>query len=295
MSSILDAQRRNQPNEAVALVAPPAVSSALLVGLSSGLSLALAAIAFLLWQQSTSDTLEAAREAELQQVISKPAKPTVTVATIPEFELGFELRPLPSSDDLEKVDLLALRQEKFEALLAHTESQPQIQYQPLAQTPKQPKQSVQQAVLPVEVSNLEPKPAATPKPQAEKQTTTATVANPTAEKNATEKGLEQRFAAAVQATQVLAWKDEADPTNYDTAPMMGALAPDVLALIPSLTFNSHVFSSDPTRRYISLNNVELAEGDFVTKNIELVAIRLDDIVLRVAGNLCRLNALSDWG
>ncbi|MDO6685250.1 MULTISPECIES: general secretion pathway protein GspB [unclassified Agarivorans] len=287
MSSILDAQRRNQPNEAVALVAPPAVSSALLVGLSSGLSLALAAIAFLLWQQSTSDTLEAAREAELQQVISKPAKPTVTVATIPEFELGFELRPLPSSDDLEKVDLLALRQEKFEALLAHTESQPQIQYQPLAQTPKQP---VQQAALPVEV-----KPAATPKPQAEKQTTTATVANPTAEKNATEKGLEQRFAAAVQATQVLAWKDEADPTNYDTAPMMGALAPDVLALIPSLTFNSHVFSSDPTRRYISLNNVELAEGDFVTKNIELVAIRLDDIVLRVAGNLCRLNALSDWG
>ncbi|WP_411992517.1 general secretion pathway protein GspB [Agarivorans sp. DSG3-1] len=292
MSSILDAQRRNQPNQAVALVAPPAVSSALLVGLSSGLSLALAAIAFLLWQQSTSDTLEAAREAELQQVISKPAKPTVTVATIPEFELGFELRPLPSSDDLEKVDLLALRQEKFEALLAHTESQPQIRYQPLAQTPKQP---VQQAALPVEVSNLEPKSAPTPKPQAEKQSTTAAVANPTAEKNATEKGLEQRFAAAVQATKVLAWKDEADPTNYDTAPMMGALAPEVQALIPSLTFNSHVFSSDPTRRYISLNDVELAEGDFVTKNIELVAIRLDDIVLRVAGNLCRLNALSDWG
>ncbi|WP_221074745.1 general secretion pathway protein GspB [Agarivorans aestuarii] len=268
MSSILDAQRRSQPNEAVALVAPSSVNPILTAVLSSVLTLSLGAGGFWLWQQSTKDTAPPKVEAAIQPVTKElETKPIMRVSRVVEPDLEIEILALPQLEGLEKVDLLALRQKQFETLL----NAPIPQYQ---------------AAEPVARSNSSSSVVASkPEPQ-----------SASAESSSTEeKGLEQRFAAAVQATNTLSWDEELDPSNYDDAPMVGALDPEVQKLVPAITFNSHVFSSDPNRRYVTLNDKELVEGDFVTKNIELVAIRLDDIVLRVAGNLCRLNALSDWG
>ncbi|GAD01903.1 general secretion pathway protein GspB [Agarivorans albus] len=270
MSSILDAQRRSQPNEAVALVAPSPVNPVLTAVLSSVLTLSLGAGGFWLWQQSNKDTAPANVEAAVQPVTKElETKPIMRVSRVVEPKLEIELLPLPQLEGLEKVDLLALRQKQFETLL----NAPIPQYQapePLA-TP-----NARSTVLASEPAPVQQSAPAKPS-------------------SAEEKGLEQRFAAAVQATNTLSWDAELDPSTYDNAPMVGALDPEVQKLVPAITFNSHVFSSDPNRRYVTLNDKELVEGDFVTKNIELVAIRLDDIVLRVAGNLCRLNALSDWG
>ncbi|WP_163133144.1 general secretion pathway protein GspB [Agarivorans sp. Alg241-V36] len=270
MSSILDAQRRNQPSEAVALVAPASVNPVLTAVLSSVLTLSLGAGGFWLWQQSNQETAPPKVVAAVKPVAAEiETKPIMRVSRVGEPELEIELLALPQLEGLEKVDLLALRQRQFETLL----NAPIPQYQ-AAEAVAQPSPSNN-----VVASRAEPvQPSASAKPS-----------------SAEEKGLEQRFAAAVQATNTLSWDQELDPSNYDDAPMVGALDPEVQKLVPAITFNSHVFSSDPNRRYVTLNDKELIEGDFVTNNIELVAIRLDDIVLRVAGNLCRLNALSDWG
>lgn len=262
MSSILDAQRRNS-NDAVALVAPATSKPILSAVLASLISLAIAGAGFWFWQQSQKPSVR-------QPKVVKPAELPVSQVkvTAPEpAKLDFELRPLPRFDDLEKVDLLALRQQQFEDLLAQAPNQ-------AAQT----KASQQQPLAATSADN--------------NSVTNSAAAN----KSASQQGnLEQRFAAAVQATETLSWAEQNDVTRYDDAPLIGALEPAVQALIPAITFNSHVFSSDPSRRYVTLNNQEFAEGDFVNANIELVAIRMDDIVLRVAGTLCRLNALSDWG
>ena len=268
MSSILDAQRRSQPSEAVALVAPSSVNPVLTAVLSSVLTLSLGAGGFWLWQQSNKDTALPKVEAAVKPVTKElETKPIMRVSRVVEPKLEIELLPLPQLEGLEKVDLLALRQKQFETLL----NAPIPQYQAPEPTPNASSTVVASKPEPVQQSA------------------------PVKPSSAEEKGLEQRFAAAVQATNTLSWDAELDPSTYDDAPMVGALDPEVQKLVPAITFNSHVFSSDPNRRYVTLNDKELVEGDFVTKNIELVAIRLDDIVLRVAGNLCRLNALSDWG
>lgn len=266
MSSILDAQRR-KTNDAVALVAPSGSKPILSAVLASVITLAIAGGGFWWWQQSQQ---AGAGQPELVSPTPPPEQPVSQVKiTAPELpKLDFELRPLPDFEQLEKVDLLALRQQQFEDLLAQTPSQ---------------------TIPPAEVSQ-----------QASQETASAS-SSPAANSANTNKpaanqgNLEQRFAAAVQATETLSWEEQNDVTRYDDAPLIGALDPSIQALVPAITFNSHVFSSDPSRRYVTLNNQELVEGDFVNANIELVAIRMDDIVLRVAGNLCRLNALSDWG
>ncbi len=260
MSSILDAQRR-KTNDAVALVAPSSSKPLLSAVLASVITLAIAGSGFWWWQGQQA----AVRQTE----VVKPTTPPVSLVKqpVPEpVKLDFELAPLPHFDQLEKVDLLALRQQQLEDLLE--------------QAPRPVLQQTEQQLSP------------TVSPTDNSSVGNAMAANNPASKQA---NLEQRFAAAVQATETLSWEEQNDVTRYDDAPLIGALEPSIQALVPAITFNSHVFSSDPRRRYVTLNNQELVEGDFVNANIELVAIRMDDIVLRVAGNLCRLNALSDWG
>ncbi|GGB05639.1 general secretion pathway protein GspB [Agarivorans gilvus] len=263
MSSILDAQRRNG-NDAVALVAPATSKPILSALLASVITMAIAGSGFWWWQKN--QQVVVAHQPQQEQPSELPVSQVKQTAPEP-VNLDFELGPLPRFDELEKVDLLALRQQQFEDLLAQAPSPA-----PQTEAPRQPS------------------PVTTP---ADNNSVTN---SPSANKSASQQGnLEQRFAAAVQATETLSWEEQNDVTRYDDAPLIGALDPSIQALVPAITFNSHVFSSDPSRRYVTLNNQEFAEGDFVNANIELVAIRMDDIVLRVAGSLCRLNALSDWG
>lgn len=262
MSSILDAQRRNN-QDAVALVAATSSKPLLTALLASVITLVIVGGVFGWWQWQQSQHVEAQ-----QPMVKQPVSQVKMTAPEPKpAKLDFELRPLPKFDQLEVVDLLALRQQQFEDLLAQAPSSAAVQ-------------------------SDAPQPQAPAAPAKNTPLDNSPVVNPGAQN---QPNLEQRFAAAVQATETLSWEEQNDVTRYDDAPLIGALEPSIQALVPAITFNSHVFSSDPSRRYVTLNNQELVEGDFVNANVELVAIRMDDIVLRVAGNLCRLNALSDWG
>lgn len=102
--------------------------------------------------------------------------------------------------------------------------------------------------------------------------------------------LAARFAQAVADTENMDWGNTG---GYDSAPWLEDMDPNLTASVPPITFTSHVYSSDPSRRQISFNDEPLKEGDN-WGSAKLVSIRRDDIVLRVNGHLARLEALTDW-
>jgi general secretion pathway protein B len=102
--------------------------------------------------------------------------------------------------------------------------------------------------------------------------------------------LADRFAQAVAETQALDWRNNGD---FSHVPLLAQLDGELTAGLPPITFASHVYSSDPMRRYVMLNEQLLKEGEYWL-GMELVAIRKNDIVLRVKGHLARLEALADW-
>ncbi|RKF18441.1 hypothetical protein DBZ36_08480 [Alginatibacterium sediminis] len=106
--------------------------------------------------------------------------------------------------------------------------------------------------------------------------------------------LQQRFALAVESTDGMDWQGQNEQSN-DVITLFSQLDPSVLSQLRPMTFNSHVYSTDQESRFVRLNDQRFVEGDYVQAGVELLAIRYDDIVLRVFGVKCRLPALKDWG
>ncbi|WP_432468382.1 general secretion pathway protein GspB [Agarivorans sp. Z349TD_8] len=269
MSSILAAQRRSQQGAMAALV-PRSPNNRLWFVLFCVLLTLVLLFAGLWWWQKLQVVPRSGSAPPIVADVAAPAPAPVPAPVFAEPQkprlAPFELNPLPDFKDLERVDLLAMRQAQYADLIANTSKRL------IAQEDKDFKPVVESSPT----ASTEHKPA-----------------QPTNLKS--DLSLEQRFAQAVQATESLNWQEQQSTAVYDDAPLLAELSPELQALVPAITFKSHVFSSDPARRHVTLNEQQLFEGDLLTNRIELVAIRLNDIVLRVAGNLCRLKALVDWG
>lgn len=64
--------------------------------------------------------------------------------------------------------------------------------------------------------------------------------------------------------------------------------------LPALNFQTHVYSSKPSKRWVKINGVEYNQGDWVNDNIELVAIEQQSCLIRFKGELIEVPALYDW-
>lgn len=64
--------------------------------------------------------------------------------------------------------------------------------------------------------------------------------------------------------------------------------------LPALNFQTHVYSSKPSKRWVKINGVEYSQGDWVNDELELVAIEQQSCVIRFKGELIEIPALYDW-
>lgn len=101
-------------------------------------------------------------------------------------------------------------------------------------------------------------------------------------------------------TVVVASQPIADSRSYDISPAIYDDVPSLIDMdarfqrgIPSLTFNSHIYSDNPGARRVMINNVYLSEGQMLS-GLEIVMIGETDIVFKKGDTLFKRAVMRDW-
>lgn len=64
--------------------------------------------------------------------------------------------------------------------------------------------------------------------------------------------------------------------------------------VPPLSYSAHVFTSDPSRRSVTLNGVRYQEGESPMEGLVIEQIQQDITLFDADGEIFILDALSDW-
>ncbi|WP_350432754.1 general secretion pathway protein GspB [Shewanella sp. H8] len=80
------------------------------------------------------------------------------------------------------------------------------------------------------------------------------------------------------------------PSN-NQIPKYGDLPASVQLQVPEFTINAHVYSTEPSNRWLNVDGVELQQGDMIQNKLTIVEIRPRDIVLEIDGEQFRVPAI----
>jgi general secretion pathway protein B len=72
------------------------------------------------------------------------------------------------------------------------------------------------------------------------------------------------------------------------------LPPRLMTLLPTMSFAAHMFASDPGDRWVRVNGKELQEGDWIDREVQIVEITQNHVVMNFRGQYFRMAALTDW-
>lgn len=64
--------------------------------------------------------------------------------------------------------------------------------------------------------------------------------------------------------------------------------------LPPLNFQTHVYSSNPNKRWVKVNGTEYREGEWINDNIQLQHIDSQHSIISFNGNEIQVPALYDW-
>ncbi|MFW5410038.1 type II secretion system assembly factor GspB [Pectobacterium brasiliense] len=106
-------------------------------------------------------------------------------------------------------------------------------------------------------------------------------------------------AAEVQTPAALAATPHQEETHTDTpAPSEKRTTLPLPAIsngeIPPLAYSAHVYTSDETKRSITLNGLQFREGDSPIEGLTIEQIQQDMTIFSVEGEVFILEALEDW-
>lgn len=80
------------------------------------------------------------------------------------------------------------------------------------------------------------------------------------------------------------------PSNQQI-PKYGDLPASVQLQVPEFNINAHVYSTEPSNRWLNVDGVELQQGDMIKNKLTIVEIRPRDIVLEIDGEQFRVPAI----
>lgn len=84
-----------------------------------------------------------------------------------------------------------------------------------------------------------------------------------------------------------------EPARAGRVPHLVELPPSFQKSVPDLMFNSHIFSSSPGSRRVTINGIDLRVGDAV-EGFRVEDITEDGVVLGRDGRRFRLGVVRDW-
>lgn len=64
--------------------------------------------------------------------------------------------------------------------------------------------------------------------------------------------------------------------------------------LPAMNFETHVYSSNPAKRWVKINGQEYKEGDWITDSIQLEKVEQQSSLLSFNGEKIEVPALYDW-
>lgn len=106
-----------------------------------------------------------------------------------------------------------------------------------------------------------------------------------------------KFSEAIEAVDEQGAKPATsmlNTTDLNALPRIDQIPPRVLAKIPPLEYSVHMYASENSKRWITLNGLVHREGDLLEDSLTLVEIAPQHIVLSFQGYDFTLRALTDW-
>ena len=64
--------------------------------------------------------------------------------------------------------------------------------------------------------------------------------------------------------------------------------------LPSLNLQTHMYSSSAERRWVKINNKEVAQGDWITPEVQLIEVKPQSIVVEFEEQAIEIPALYEW-
>jgi general secretion pathway protein B len=83
-------------------------------------------------------------------------------------------------------------------------------------------------------------------------------------------------------------------SNEDSTPLLQSLPQRIKDEIPSIFYSNHSWSSSSGEKEVTLNGEIHREGDVIVKDVRLLEIQPDYIILEYKDNRFRLRALNSW-
>lgn len=96
------------------------------------------------------------------------------------------------------------------------------------------------------------------------------------------------------APPVAVTEPAADPQNATALREYWQLPPDVRAAIPELHFSLHVYSAEAGQRSIIINNRMMREGESLNRDLRLLEITADGVILDYRGERFKVAVLENW-
>ncbi|WP_041208237.1 GspB family T2SS assembly factor variant ExeB [Aeromonas jandaei] len=136
-----------------------------------------------------------------------------------------------------------------------------------------------------------PLPPPLPEPVVQQPKVAATTSNPAASRPT----LAEQLMRALNETP-LQQESGIVPQSVQPAQLMplNAAPLSIRQQVPSFSYGSHVFSSNPAKRAVVLNGREYREGSEIAPGVRLATIAQEYMVLDVGGQSVTLKALQDW-
>lgn len=177
---------------------------------------------------------------------------------------------------------------------------------PYALLPKQYEFDTQPLPEPMQQDPVVIQPTATAQAQSPAQTTPASPAASARARQLEKLNLDGVSPAlAKRFMQALATEGQApDSSAPEITPQKQSAVPDAEPLatlpasisskVPALRYSSHVFSSTPANRVITINGRDYHEGSEILPGLTLLSIQAESSIFRIDGQSFSLPALTDW-
>ncbi|HDY7831859.1 TPA: general secretion pathway protein GspB, partial [Vibrio vulnificus] len=107
-------------------------------------------------------------------------------------------------------------------------------------------------------------------------------------------GLSPELAQKVENALLVETQTDHSPQAESTVSRLDLSAEKWHGRLPPLNLQTHMYSSDPKRRWLKINGAEFHQGEWIDNQIQLVEISAQSVIVEFQGEQIEIPALYEW-